>query len=75
MTETLETRRSEAETRLNELRSRRGAATLDGKKFDVSEIDVLENEIASLDAAEGEQARRERAATQANRLNGHSAAR
>jgi len=67
MTETLETRRVEAETKLTELRAQRGAATLDGKNFDVSEIDVLENEIASLDAADGEATRRERAATEAGR--------
>ncbi len=60
-------RRTEAETKLSELRTARGAATLDGKNFDPAEIASLESEIASLDAAEGEQARRERAATESKR--------
>ena len=68
MTQTLQTRRDTAETKLTELRSQRGAATLDGKKFDPPELNDLESELASLDAAEGEQARRERAAAQAERL-------
>jgi hypothetical protein len=67
MTQTLQTRRYEAETKLGKLRSARGAATLDGKKFDPAELEALESEIASLDAAEGEQARRERAATETKR--------
>ena len=67
MNQTLEERRTEAEIKLNELRSQRGAATLDGKKFDVTELNVLESEIVSLDAAEGEATRRERAATESKR--------
>ena len=67
MTQTLQTRRTEAETKLSELRSARGAATLDNKEFDPAEIASLESEIASLDAAEGEATKRERAATQAGR--------
>ena len=61
-------RRSEAETKLGKLRSQRGAAVLDDKKFDPAELNALESELVSLDAAEGEQARRERAAAQAGRL-------
>ena len=68
MTETLETRCSEAETRLNELRARRGSAVLDGEKFDASEIDALEHEVDALGEAAGEQTRRERKEAQAKRL-------
>jgi hypothetical protein len=64
MTETIETRRTEAEAKLGKLRSARGAATLDGKEFDVAELNALESELASLDAADGEQVRRERAEAQ-----------
>jgi len=60
-------RRVVAETKLTELRSARGAAVLDKKTFDPAEIASLESEIVSLDAAEGEATRRERAATQAGR--------
>ena len=60
MTETIETRRSEAEAKLGKLRSQRGVATLDGKKFDASEIDALEHEVDALGEAAGEQTRRER---------------
>ena len=60
-------RRTEAEAKLGKLRSQRGAAVLDNKKFDPAELDALESEVASLDAAEGEQARRERAEAQAER--------
>ena len=60
MSQTLETRRSEAEAKLTELRVRRGAATLDNKSFDPAGIAALENEIEALDEAGGEQARRSR---------------
>ena len=49
-----------AETKLSELRSQRGAATLDGKEFDVTELNALEHEVDALGEAAGEQTRRER---------------
>ncbi len=65
-------RRIEAEAKLGKLRSARGAATLDNKAFDPAEIASLESELASLDAAEGEATRRERAATQAGQRDTNS---
>ncbi len=71
MNQTLETRREEAEAKLTELRARRGAAVLDGKPFAVAKIDALVHEVAGLDEAEGEQARRQRA--EAERAHARSA--
>lgn len=53
------------ETKLDSLRRDRGAALLDGRKFDAGEISRLENDLAALDDANGERARRQRAAAQA----------
>jgi hypothetical protein len=52
--------RHEIESRLTGLRRDRGAATLAGKKFDPSVIASVEAELAALDDAEGERARRDR---------------
>lgn len=53
-------RRQEAETRLTELRQMQGIALLDDTEFDHSPLHAVENELAALDAAEGEAVRRQR---------------
>lgn len=55
-------RRMAAITRLDELRHEQGIALLEGKEFDHAALTALEREIAGLDIAEGEAARRERTA-------------
>lgn len=52
--------------RLDELRHDEGAAVLDGGTYDRKVIDRLRAELESLDAAEGEAARREQAARDAD---------
>lgn len=64
MTQTIETRRSEAEAKLTKLRAQRGKAVLAGKTVDGAEIDALENELASLHEAVGERAKQKRAEAQ-----------
>ncbi|TIO26937.1 hypothetical protein [Mesorhizobium sp.] len=56
----ISTRRIEAETRLAELRQMQGIALLDDTEFDHSPLNAVENELAALDAAEGEAVRRQR---------------
>lgn len=56
----ISTRRTEAETRLAELRQMQGIALLDDQEFDHSPLDEVEKELAALDAAEGEAVRRQR---------------
>lgn len=53
------------EDRIETLKRERGAAKLDGRKFDDSAIGTLETELKALDDADGERARRDRAAAQA----------
>lgn len=57
--------RSAIEDRIETLKRERGAAKLDGRKFDGSAIETLETELAALNDADGERARRDRAAAQA----------
>jgi hypothetical protein len=54
------TQREELETKLSDLRRQRGAAALDGKKFDAAAIAATEAELEALEDAEGERMRRER---------------
>src|SRR5262245_10299778 len=54
--------REQLETQLAELRAGRGAAILDGKKFDHTAIAVLESQLAAIDDVAQEVARRDRAA-------------
>lgn len=61
----LSERQAEAEERLAELRRKRGAAILDGKKIDAGEMTALEAEIVSLSDAQAEKVRRDRKAAQA----------
>ncbi|TIL43414.1 hypothetical protein [Mesorhizobium sp.] len=56
----ISTRRTEAETRLTELKHRQGVALLDDQEFDHTPLDAVEKELAALDAAEGEAVRRQR---------------
>lgn len=56
----ISTRRTEAETRLAELRQMQGIALLDDTEFDHSPLNAVEKELAALDAAEGEAVRRQR---------------
>lgn len=56
----ISTRRTEAETRLAELRQMQGIALLDDQEFDHGPLDAVEKELAALDAAEGEAVRRQR---------------
>lgn len=62
----LETRRTEAETKLAELRQERGSKILDGKKPDIGDITEIEHEIEGLADAEGEAAEAERKARRAD---------
>lgn len=57
--------RQAIEDRIEALKRERGAAKLDGRKFDGSAIETLETELAALNDADGERARRDRAAAQA----------
>ncbi|TIL43646.1 hypothetical protein [Mesorhizobium sp.] len=56
----ISTRRTEAETRLAELRQLQGVALLDDQDFYHAPLDEVEKELAALDAAEGEAVRRQR---------------
>jgi hypothetical protein len=58
-------RRTTAETRIAALEQARGIALLDGKSFDARELTALETELDAINAAEGEAARRVRAAVEA----------
>ncbi len=58
----LDHRKSEVLSRLDELRQARGTAYLDGAPFDYADIEAAERELEAIVAAEGEAARRERAA-------------
>lgn len=58
----LENRKTDVLSRLDELRQARGAAYLDGKAFDMADIEAAERELEAITAAEGEAARREREA-------------
>jgi hypothetical protein len=58
----LEDRKTNVLSRLDELRQARGAAYLDGKAFDMADIETAERELEAITAAEGEAARREREA-------------
>ena len=60
--ETMTDRRAELSDKLAELRSERTAAILDGKSYPMTGIMEIEAELAGFDEAEGELARRERAA-------------
>jgi hypothetical protein len=58
----LDDRKAETLSRLDELRQARGAAYLEGRKFDHADIEAAERELEAITAAEGEVARREREA-------------
>ena len=60
MTETLDDRRRSVESRLQAMRHAQGVAMLDGKDFDDSTLQGLANELEAINAAEGEEARRQR---------------
>ncbi len=60
--EKIEERRSEVEAHISEQKAMRGAAIADGKPFESSKLESAEAELAGLIEAEGEFARRERAA-------------
>lgn len=57
----LDDRKTEVLSRLDELRQARGSAYLDGAPFDHADIETAERELEAIVAAEGEAARRERA--------------
>lgn len=65
MTPSLDHRRTELHGQLTSLERAHGAAVLDGRKFDASSIPVLRQELTALDAAAGEQSRRDREAAAA----------
>ena len=62
MTPDFRTLQDDAETRLAELRRKRGAAVLDGRPLDAIEIAATEAELDALAEAEAEQIRRQREA-------------
>ena len=66
----LSERRMQASLALADLEAAQGAALLDGKPFDPAEVAAKRAEIAAIDAAEAETARRERIA-QAEALAAH----
>ncbi|MER9174604.1 hypothetical protein NKH72_13525 [Mesorhizobium sp. M0955] len=60
MSETLDDRRRDVEARIETMRTAQGAALLDAKDFDNTDLDRLANELHAISAAEGEEMRRQR---------------